>query len=114
MNSTIVFFLPLCNLQHQVGEQGCVILRDHARFVCHGDLTGRIVLHDPRTMRQEHYFQAHTGSLSDFDVLGNYIATCGFSNRLASWSVGVSFLSLLSLFFFFYCFAFHKILISYV
>lgn len=68
-------------LQHQVGEQGCVILRDHPRFVCHGDLTGRIVLHDPRTMRQEHYFQAHTGSLSDFDVLGNYIATCGFSNR---------------------------------
>lgn len=67
---------------HQVGEQGCVILRDHARFVCHGDLTGRIVLHDPRTMRQEHYFQAHTGSLSDFDVLGNYIATCGFSNRM--------------------------------
>ncbi|XP_071541540.1 PAN2-PAN3 deadenylation complex catalytic subunit PAN2 isoform X1 [Panulirus ornatus] len=67
---------------HQVGEQGCVILRDHPRFVCHGDLTGRIVLHDPRTMRQEHSFQAHTGSLSDFDVLGNYIATCGFSNRM--------------------------------
>lgn len=66
----------------QVGEQGCVILRDHPRFVCHGDLTGRIVLHDPRTLRQEHCFQAHTGSLSDFDVLGNYIATCGFSNRM--------------------------------
>ncbi|XP_042210470.1 PAN2-PAN3 deadenylation complex catalytic subunit PAN2-like isoform X2 [Homarus americanus] len=67
---------------HQVGEQGCVILRDHPRFVCHGDLTGRIVLHDPRTIRQEHSFQAHTGSLSDFDVFGNYIATCGFSNRM--------------------------------
>ncbi|KAK4294090.1 hypothetical protein Pmani_033259 [Petrolisthes manimaculis] len=67
---------------HQVGENGCVILRYHPRFVCHGDRTGKIVLHDPRTMRSEHSFQAHTGSLSDFDVLGNYIATCGFSNRM--------------------------------
>lgn len=67
---------------HDVGENGCAILRDHPRFVCCGDVSGRISLKDPRTMRQEHSFQAHSGILSDFDVLGNYIATCGFSNRM--------------------------------
>uniref|UniRef100_A0A6A7G785 PAN2-PAN3 deadenylation complex catalytic subunit PAN2 n=3 Tax=Hirondellea gigas TaxID=1518452 RepID=A0A6A7G785_9CRUS len=61
----------------------CVILRNHNRFIIHGERKGRIAMHDPRSMREEHHFRAHRGSLSDFDVLGHYIATCGYTMRMS-------------------------------
>ncbi|XP_046443074.1 PAN2-PAN3 deadenylation complex catalytic subunit PAN2-like isoform X2 [Daphnia pulex] len=64
-----------------VGEKGCAILRRHPRFICSGDASGCVSLRDPRTLREEHKFVAHTESLSDFDVHNNLIVTCGFSSR---------------------------------
>ncbi|XP_066994616.1 PAN2-PAN3 deadenylation complex catalytic subunit PAN2 [Anabrus simplex] len=70
-----------------VGKNGCAILRQHGRFVCAGDPSGRIDLRDPATLNVEHTLEAHSGSLSDFDVHGNLLVTCGFSNRQGNLSV---------------------------
>lgn len=64
-----------------MGKNGCAILRQHPRFICAGDPAGRIDLRDPNTLQVEHTLEAHSGSLSDFDVHGNLLVTCGFSNR---------------------------------
>lgn len=42
----------------------------------------QVSLRDLRTFKVEHEFDAFSGSLSDFDVHGNLLATCGFSSRL--------------------------------
>ncbi|KZC14159.1 PAB-dependent poly(A)-specific ribonuclease subunit 2 [Dufourea novaeangliae] len=70
-----------------VGESGCAILRQHSRFICAGNPAGRIDLRDPNTLSVEHTFDTHSGSLSDFDVQGNYLVTCGFSNSRQGLSV---------------------------
>lgn len=57
------------------------MLRAHCRFVCAGNALGRIDLRDPNTMNIEHTLDTHSGNLSDFDVQGNLLVTCGFSNR---------------------------------
>lgn len=64
-----------------MGENGCAIMRQHGRFVCAGDPAGKIDLRDPSTLAVVHTINTHSGSLSDFDVQGNYLVTCGFSNR---------------------------------
>lgn len=70
-----------------VGESGCAILRQHNRLICAGNPAGRIDLRDPNTLSVEHTLDTHSGSLSDFDVQGNYLVTCGFSNSLQGMSV---------------------------
>lgn len=42
----------------------------------------QVSLRDLRTFVVEHEFDAYSGSLSDFDVHGNLLVTCGFSSRM--------------------------------
>ncbi|KAJ3407564.1 poly(A)-specific ribonuclease [Chytridiales sp. JEL 0842] len=54
-----------------------------SRYLCCGTNTGKILLRDPRSFKIEHTINAHTGPLSDLDVSGNIVASCGFStNRI--------------------------------
>lgn len=48
--------------------------------ICTGSTNGQILLRDPCTFKCLHKFQPHSGSLSDFDVHGNQLVTCGFSS----------------------------------
>ncbi|CAO3607066.1 unnamed protein product [Cunninghamella echinulata] len=47
-------------------------------------MLGEVTLRDTRTMKIEQRIQAHTATLSDLDVSGNLLLTCGFSQRQGS------------------------------
>ncbi|XP_015370348.1 PREDICTED: PAB-dependent poly(A)-specific ribonuclease subunit PAN2, partial [Diuraphis noxia] len=84
----IEFNLNLCKETNIInaGENGCAILRQNAnRTVCCGDPTGVIKLRDPRNISKIIYtVEAHSGSLSDFDVHDNLLVSCGFNNTHGS------------------------------
>ncbi|ORZ06801.1 ubiquitin carboxyl-terminal hydrolase-domain-containing protein, partial [Lobosporangium transversale] len=61
-------------------ESEIVVMKKSRLLVC-GSTRGDLILHDPRTLAVEHRIQAHTGTISDLDVSGNLIVTCGFSER---------------------------------
>ncbi|XP_054716046.1 PAN2-PAN3 deadenylation complex catalytic subunit PAN2-like [Uloborus diversus] len=71
----------------QVSGDNCAILRKHPRFICSGDISGKVALHDPNTLSVEHIIDCHSGMLSDFDVHGNQLVSCGFSARHGELSV---------------------------
>lgn len=61
-------------------SSGCAIIRHHSRFLCCGNVNGCITLRDPVTLTEEHQLMTHSASLNDFDVQGNYLISCGFSD----------------------------------
>lgn len=72
-----------------VGENGCAVIRRHPRFICCADFTGKVTLRDSSTFKVEYTLESlsETGVLSDFDVLGNMVVTCGFTNRHGALTV---------------------------
>lgn len=63
-----------------VDSNGCAIIRPHSRFLCCGNVNGCITLRDPVSLSEEHQLKTHSASLNDFDVEGNYLISCGFSD----------------------------------
>ncbi|KAI8384404.1 ubiquitin carboxyl-terminal hydrolase-domain-containing protein [Radiomyces spectabilis] len=61
-----------------------VVMRNLPRAIACGSLLGEVTLRDSRTMKVEQRVQAHTAMLSDLDVSGNLLLTCGFSQRQGS------------------------------
>nr|XP_039268945.1 PAN2-PAN3 deadenylation complex catalytic subunit PAN2-like [Styela clava] len=62
-------------------ENGVMLFRSSPRFICCGDVAGNIILRDRETLKAQHVFNAHTGTLSDFDIHGHLLVTCGYSLR---------------------------------
>jgi PAB-dependent poly(A)-specific ribonuclease subunit 2 len=75
--------------QMYIGGSGCAILRGQGlNRICAGQTSGQVYLLDSRTYRKEHTIEAHESSLSDLDVHGNLLVTCGFgSSRHGSCSL---------------------------
>ena len=48
--------------------------------LCTGSTNGQILVRDPFSLKSIHKFHPHNGSLSDFDVHGNTLVSCGFSS----------------------------------
>lgn len=66
------------SVKSDVSDGTCAILRDHSRFIVSGDApAGRIHLRDPLTLSVAHTLEAHSGVLSDLDVHGHHLVTCG-------------------------------------
>lgn len=71
----------------EIDQEGCVIIRTHPQYVCCGSTSGKITLRDQSQLRVTHTFNTHSGQLSDFDVHGNYLVTCGYGKRDNSYNV---------------------------
>lgn len=68
--------------KYEVGDAGCAVFRQAGKYLCAGDTAGKVTLYDPSTMRKEHVLDAHSSMLSDFDVHGHLLVTCGYSKRM--------------------------------
>lgn len=68
-------------------EESFTHLRSHPRFICSGEVNGKISLLDPSSLQAHSTIETHSAVLSDFDVRGNLLVSCGFSNRHGSLSV---------------------------
>ena len=53
----------------------------------HGLCVTQITLRDKKTLQAQHTFTTHSGQLSDFDVRGNHLITCGYSNRDGNYTI---------------------------
>jgi PAB-dependent poly(A)-specific ribonuclease subunit 2 len=61
-------------------HQGTVVVK-RQRLVCCGEINGDVLLRDPNSLKVEHRLNAHSGTISDLEVAGNNLITCGFSYR---------------------------------
>merc|ERR1719495_1250578 len=59
----------------------CAVLRYNNRFVGCGETSGKITLRDPHNMTICQSLDTHSGTLSDFDMNGHHLVTCGFARR---------------------------------
>jgi WD40 repeat protein len=48
-------------------------------LICTGSTNGVLILRDSSSLKPINKFHPHSGSLSDFDIHGNYLVSCGFS-----------------------------------
>jgi PAB-dependent poly(A)-specific ribonuclease subunit 2 len=60
--------------------QGCCVIKPSNKFLCIGHTNGQLSLCDPRTLQKEHTFDAFTGTISDVEVKGDLLVTCGFQD----------------------------------
>lgn len=65
-------------------QKDCILIKGSAStrngVVCTGATNGQIIVRDACSLKSLHKFHPHNGSLSDFDVHGTYLVSCGFSN----------------------------------
>ncbi|XP_071966224.1 PAN2-PAN3 deadenylation complex catalytic subunit PAN2-like [Antedon mediterranea] len=72
---------------YDIEEEMVSVLRTSQRFLCCGDSSGKVNLRDPATMKIQHSLDAQSGGLTDFDVHGNQLVTCGLTDRLGTMAL---------------------------
>jgi len=71
----------------QAYDPSTVVVKQSNHYICCGQKTGQVILHDPDSLEVCHTLEAHSGSLTDFDIGGNLLVTCGFSTRYNHYTV---------------------------
>jgi PAB-dependent poly(A)-specific ribonuclease subunit 2 len=71
--------------QLSIDEKDCILMKysQSRSLLCSGSTNGQINIRDPFSLKSLNVLHPHNGSLSDFDVHGNYLVSCGFSTRYA-------------------------------
>ena len=69
----------VCNNVHTAGE--VCLLKASERYICCGETSGIVGLHDPYSLRRVHTLTTHKAGLSDMEVIGPYLVTCGLTQR---------------------------------
>ncbi|CUM65657.1 uncharacterized protein PRCAT00003305001 [Priceomyces carsonii] len=64
-----------------------------AKFLVLGKTEGTVDIFDPLSQTTVKTFPGHSSSLSDLDIQGNYIATCGYSSRARSFHPSKDFMA---------------------
>lgn len=62
-------------------EAGVCLLKPSEELVCCGEVTGRVELLDPRSLESVVALDTHPAGLSDMDVVGPYLVTCGITEQ---------------------------------
>uniref|UniRef100_A0A0N5ANV8 Exonuclease domain-containing protein n=1 Tax=Syphacia muris TaxID=451379 RepID=A0A0N5ANV8_9BILA len=62
-------------------QSDCLLLRSNQKFLFSSDSDGNITLRNLSTIEPIHAIHAHQGVVSDFDICGNQLITCGYSPR---------------------------------
>uniref|UniRef100_A0A914VMZ4 PAN2-PAN3 deadenylation complex catalytic subunit PAN2 N-terminal domain-containing protein n=1 Tax=Plectus sambesii TaxID=2011161 RepID=A0A914VMZ4_9BILA len=70
----------------QITQPNCMLLRSNSKFIFSADTSGSVTLRSLQTLEGVHALQAHQGPISDFDVCGTKLITCGYSPRMGQLS----------------------------
>ncbi|KAJ3340805.1 hypothetical protein HDU93_006293 [Gonapodya sp. JEL0774] len=65
----------------QGNSEGNVIVLKKSRMICGGLDDGTVKFYDPKTLKVENTVSAYSGGITDLDVTGNMLITCGYSHR---------------------------------
>lgn len=57
------------------------LVKHGLKYLCLGNANGEVEIFDPSSNSSVKSFYGHSGLMSDLDVQGNYIASCGYSLR---------------------------------
>ena len=87
------FTAELGKVTREVKTEESVYKMKRARYMVCANSSGTVSLKDPRSLRTEHTFIAHTARLVDLDVCGELVATCGFSQRFV-WCLHINAMNL--------------------
>lgn len=62
-------------------DAGVCLLKASEQLVCTADVTGQVYLQAPGSLQVVHKFPAHSAGMSDMDVVGHCLVTCGLAHR---------------------------------
>jgi len=68
-------------------EPTTAMMKYTGRLLACGQTTGQVLLRDPNTFEVVKQLDAHSSSLSSFDIAQNLLVTCGFSSRYGHLAV---------------------------
>lgn len=68
-------------------EAGVCLLKASEHLVCTADVTGQVYLLDTSSLQVVHTFSSHSAGMSDMDVVGHCLVTCGLTHQYGQFCV---------------------------
>ncbi|KAH6566063.1 hypothetical protein BASA50_010163 [Batrachochytrium salamandrivorans] len=69
------------NIVKEIPLEEPIVAMRRGQMMVHATASGQVQFRDPNTMQVQHTISAHAGAIADLDIIGNTMATCGFSTR---------------------------------